>query len=253
MMRGRVVVAVVGLVAVGVVVAGVRVGTSGSDVDGGRLALGALAEVGVLDGTGCRGRLHCPDEPLLRWVMAVWIVRALGLTPEPSQRASGFFDVDPEVWWGPYVELLADMGVVRGCGSGLARFCPHDAVTRAQLAALVVRGFGLGSGPSAGYVDIEDNTHAASVDALAAAVGAAADCEADAARFCPDSVVTRGQAAAFLHPLIVNNRSEGPPMGWVSGDVPDVDLIDVRSGETVQLRSLVDGVRPVLVWFWSPL
>ncbi|MYH54880.1 MAG: hypothetical protein F4135_01740 [Acidimicrobiia bacterium] len=39
----------------------------------------------------------------------------------------------------------------------------------------------------------------------------------------------------------------------VSSDVPDYDMIDVHTGETVNLRSVVKGDKPLLFWFWSPL
>ena len=36
------------------------------------------------------------------------------------------------------------------------------------------------------------------------------------------------------------------------GDVPDITLTDVSSDMDVNLQSLVDGERPVLLWFWAP-
>ena len=38
----------------------------------------------------------------------------------------------------------------------------------------------------------------------------------------------------------------------VSGDVPDLELIDVATGDGVQLRSLLPADTPVLFWFWAP-
>ena len=43
-----------------------------------------LAGDGVFEGTACGEGLFCPGEPILRWHMAVWIVRVLdGGDPEP--------------------------------------------------------------------------------------------------------------------------------------------------------------------------
>ena len=39
----------------------------------------------------------------------------------------------------------------------------------------------------------------------------------------------------------------------VSTDVPDIEMIDLSSGATVSLRSVVSGETPLLFWFWSPL
>ena len=37
-----------------------------------------------------------------------------------------------------------------------------------------------------------------------------------------------------------------------TGDVPDIDMIDVSTGATVNLRSMVDNTKPLLFWFWAP-
>ena len=39
----------------------------------------------------------------------------------------------------------------------------------------------------------------------------------------------------------------------VSADVPDLAMVDVSTGSTVSLRSVVTGRTPLLFWFWSPL
>ncbi|CAB4741315.1 MAG: hypothetical protein F2934_06215 [Actinobacteria bacterium] len=36
------------------------------------------------------------------------------------------------------------------------------------------------------------------------------------------------------------------------GDLPDVSVTNVGSGESVGLHSLLPGDRPLLVWFWAP-
>ncbi|MSW19763.1 MAG: hypothetical protein F2873_02600 [Actinobacteria bacterium] len=36
------------------------------------------------------------------------------------------------------------------------------------------------------------------------------------------------------------------------GNLPDVSVTNVGSGESVGLRSLLPGDRPLLVWFWAP-
>lgn len=37
-----------------------------------------------------------------------------------------------------------------------------------------------------------------------------------------------------------------------AGDVPDLDMVSVYTGETVNLQSLVSGETPLLFWFWAP-
>lgn len=43
-----------------------------------------------------------------------------------------------------------------------------------------------------------------------------------------------------------------PAVEGVSDDLLDFDMIDVQTGETVNIRSLVDGETPLLFWLWSP-
>ena len=155
-----------------------------------------LAEMGVLEGTGCAPREFCPGDVLERWVMAVWLVRVLdGADPELS--STRFVDVDPDLWWSPYVERLAVLGVTAGCATDPARYCPDASVTRGQMAAFLSRAFGLEPASSFGFTDVEANTHANSINSLAAA-GVTVGCATSPARYCPTASVTRGQMATFL-------------------------------------------------------
>ena len=213
----RVVVALV--LAASLVVPAVSVAAQGgfSDIDEAgphRAGVEELAKTGVLEGTLCAPGEFCPGEPLTRWVMAVWLVRVLDGT-DPVGSDTRFADVDSDEWWAPYVERLAVLGVTTGCATGPARYCPHDSVTRAQMATFLTRAFDLGAAPSFGFVDTEGNTHAASIDALAAA-GVTTGCATGPARYCPADSVTRAQMATFLTravstgPLSVILASEGP-------------------------------------------
>ena len=100
-------------------------------------ALDALADRGVLAGTECGDDRVCPGAEIERWVMAVWLVRALG--ESPSAASTRFADVDPDAWWAPYVERLAGIRVTQGCATGPARYCPDAPVTRGQMATFLAR------------------------------------------------------------------------------------------------------------------
>ena len=179
-----------------------------------RAGVEGLAERGVLEGTLCAPEEFCPGDLLARWVMAVWLVRVLDGT-DPVGSGSRFADVGSDEWWAPYVERLAELGVTTGCATGPARYCPHDSVTRAQMATFLTLALDLGAASSFGFVDTEGNTHAASIDALAAA-GVTAGCATGPARYCPADSVTRAQMATFLTravstgPLSVILASEEP-------------------------------------------
>ena len=214
-------------------------------------AIGALADRGVLDRTECGENLFCPDEPIERWVMAVWLIRVLGgdMTPDGTSR---FADVDAAEWWSPFAEQLAIREITAGCDTDPLRYCPQDSVTRGQMATFLVKAFDLPDADPAGFTDTAGNVHAARIDALATA-GVTTGCKTDPLRYCPDGPVTRGQIATFLYRALEKQKEEAttPDPVEISADVPDVELTDITTGETVNLRSLIPGDKAVLLWFWA--
>jgi len=98
------------------------------------------------------------------------------------------------------ITRLAESGITRGCNPPAnTRFCPDDYVTRGQMAAFLVRAFGLPrpSSPPR-FADTDGHLFAADVAALADA-GVTRGCNPPRNdRFCPDAPVTRGEMAAFL-------------------------------------------------------
>ena len=65
-----------------------------------------------------------------------------GDNPDPFlSTPSIFFDTQPDHWAFSFVENLTRANITAGCGNDI--FCPEDAVTRAQMAVLLVRTFGL--------------------------------------------------------------------------------------------------------------
>lgn len=49
-----------------------------------------------------------------------------------------------------------------------------------------------------------------------------------------------------------SDSGSGAASGGPGGTLPDVSVTNVGSGESVGLRSLLPGDRPLLVWFWAP-
>ena len=183
----------------------------------------ALRAEGILEGTECGAGHICPTEPMLRWVMAVWLVRAVD-GADPAGATSGrFSDVSSDEWWASHVERLAELEVTLGCGDGTG-FCPADVVTRGQMATFLVRAFGLDADGGAGFTDIAGNTHEASINILAAE-RVTAGCSTSPLRYCPNRSVTRGQMATFLAralDLIPRPQPAEPSKEWTllaGGDV----------------------------------
>lgn len=156
----------------------------------------ALAEGGVFDRTEC-GRGFCPDEPMDRKTMAVWIVRVLDGKVPAAVTGSRFDDVASTDWRAGYIERMADLGVTTGCGDG-SRFCPDDTVTRAQMAVFLSRAFNLPAGADPGFVDVPSDAWYATDVARLAASGITTGC-GDGTNFCPGDDTTRAQMATFLY------------------------------------------------------
>ena len=99
---------------------------------------------GIVAGCGVDGngqRLYCPDQPVTRAEMAVFI--AGGVELPPVDPPTGYFtDVHGTAysWAEPYVEAIFNEGITAGCGDHL--FCPSMTITRAQLAVWLVSAFG---------------------------------------------------------------------------------------------------------------
>ena len=159
-------------------------------------AIDALAEWSLFDGALCGDGLFCPDEPIKRSTVAVWLIRALQSGP-PAVSDSRFADVDADRWWAPYVERLAELEVTVGCATEPLHYCPDSFVTRAQMASFLVRAFDLEPGSPAGFSDIEGNSHASDINALASA-RITAGCNRIPLSYCPSEAVTRAQMATFL-------------------------------------------------------
>lgn len=155
----------------------------------------ALAADGVFAGTEC-AEGFCPGVPIDRKTMAVWVVRVLDGADPPAVSESRFDDVDVGSLHAPFVERMHELGVTSGCGDGLG-FCPHDNVSRAQMAVFVSRAFKLPDGPDPGFADVPaDAWYAAEVAKLAAS-GVTRGC-GDGRGYCSHDDVTRAQMATFL-------------------------------------------------------
>jgi hypothetical protein len=127
--------------------------------------------------------------------MAAFLVRALGLT---ASGTTDFVDDNGSVFESD-IERLAAAGITLGCNPPHNdRYCPSGVVTRAQMAAFLVRALDLPAGTPDVFVDDDGLVFEADIEALAEA-GVTRGCNPPLNdRYCPDTAVTRAQMAAFL-------------------------------------------------------
>ena len=62
-----------------------------------------------------------------------------------------------------------------------------------------------------------------------------------------DDAATNAEPASTGTDVAASDAPASP-----SGDVPDLNMVSVYTGETVNLQSLVSGETPLLFWFWAP-
>jgi|GEM_PF-1053380 len=98
-----------------------------------------LARRGITVGCGNGG--FCPDDQVTREQMAIFLIRALGEFNPATPVKPRFIDVPQSKAGYPFIEELSRRGITQGCGGNF--FCPDSPVTRGQMAAFLVRAFGL--------------------------------------------------------------------------------------------------------------
>ena len=93
---------------------------------------------------GCGGGAYCPDAPVTRAQIAVFLLKtSLGSAYAPPACTGAVFDDVPCTGgaFDPWIEDLAGRGITGGCGGG--NYCPGDSNNRGQMAAFLVHTFSL--------------------------------------------------------------------------------------------------------------
>ncbi len=122
-------------------------GTVFDDVHVGDFAADWIEELHALGVTGgCTATSYCPDAPVSRGEMAVFLLKAKngsGYTPNPC--ASVFADVPcpatPEFPFSDWIEQLYADGVTGGCQADPLLYCPDQPNTRGQMAVFLTKTF----------------------------------------------------------------------------------------------------------------
>ncbi len=97
-------------------------------------AIQAMANAGIAE--PCATGRYCPDAPMTREMMAVFLTRALDL---PASSTDRFVD-DNSSKFEAEIQALAKSGITVGCSD--THYCPNDSVTREQMATFLMRSFG---------------------------------------------------------------------------------------------------------------
>jgi len=159
-----------------------------------------------------RHALHCPTPTCLctqsrpeqsEVVAGKWYFEALDaetVLPKLGVVSLVYFrDVTPAHWAFTWIEKLADAGLTRGCGSDT--YCPDGAVSRAEMAVLLIRaihGAFHTPPPATGgvFTDVPADFWAAGFIEELAADGITGGC--GGGQYCPLRSVTRAEMAVLI-------------------------------------------------------
>lgn len=176
---------------------------SGTFVDDDRLAaepdIETIAALGIT--RGCNppdNDRFCPAKGVIRAEMAAFIVRALGEEGNIGPYQGLFSDVAETAWYAGYVERLAQLEITTGTGPEV--FAPDRVVSRAEMAAFLIRAFGSGgeATPTGVFADVSLGAwYVEEVEELYD-LGITRGCAVEPLQYCPTNQVTRAQMASFL-------------------------------------------------------
>ena len=175
------------------------------------VSIETIAALGIT--VGCsptRPDRFCPDRMVTRAQMMAFLARALGEEASSAPTAGRFTDVPDGAWYRPYVERLADLGVVEPYPDGTFR--PLEPLTRRGMAVLLTRAFSHISSAATQvgtFADVAAGApYAAEVEAVLAA-GVTRGCSAAPLLYCPNDPVTRAQMATFLVRALQGASTDG--------------------------------------------
>ena len=151
---------------------------------------------------GCAPSYYCPDNPVTRAQMAVFLLKSKygsGHVP-PAATGAIFADVPANAFAAAWIEELASLGVTSGCGGG--NYCPNQAVTRKQMSTFLLKTkFGAAHVPPSAAGVFSDvsmgDPFVAWIEELYADQ-ITGGCLTNPLRYCPNDPNTRGQMAVFL-------------------------------------------------------
>jgi hypothetical protein len=113
----------------------------------------------------------------------------------PLEWNGTFYDDDTSIFEND-IELVAELGITKGCNPPFNdAYCPREDITRGQMAAFLVRMLGLPPSDGDYFTDDDSSEFEDDINRLATARITTGCTET---RFCPGSLVTRGEMAAFL-------------------------------------------------------
>jgi hypothetical protein len=100
-----------------------------------------MKELGIT--VGCTETTYCPDNPVTRGEMSVFLIRGKLNVQAPAEftfNSTPYFqDVPGTHVFFPFVQKMKDLGITAGCTA--TAYCPADPNTLGQISVFVIRAF----------------------------------------------------------------------------------------------------------------
>jgi hypothetical protein len=167
----------------------------------------AFYNAGITGGCGISPLIYCPEQPVTRAAMAVFLLRAkYGASYTPPAASHFFADlpVAGKEWQEAWVDQLYREGITSGCGTSPLTFCPEQPITRAAMTVFILRGkYGSSYSPPPASHYFSDMPVAGKewmepwVDELYRE-GITSGCGTAPLTYCPETAVKRQSMAAFI-------------------------------------------------------
>ena len=161
-----------------------------------------LVTAGVTGGCVIDPNLFCPDDPVTRAQVAVFLERVFrgpAFVPPPANGI--FIDVPVDSSFAPWIEHFFNDGMTQGCNAASTQYCPDALVSRGEIAVFLLRtlrGRGFVPPPAAGdFDDVPiDDPFAPWIEELVR-LGISVGC--GPATYCPAAPTPRKQLAALIY------------------------------------------------------
>lgn len=96
-----------------------------------------IAKRQITMGCDLSGPNFCPSQAVTRVQLAVFLLRVLGITPPSPPATPSFTDISNH-WGRAFIEEAQQQGLMTGCQEA-GKFCPEQAVIRAEVAESLVK------------------------------------------------------------------------------------------------------------------
>jgi photosystem II stability/assembly factor-like uncharacterized protein len=161
--------------------------------------IGKLSARGIT--VGCGNGNYCPNQPVTREQMAVFIIRARGEFNPPEPAMQRFDDVPATNPFYRFIDRMAVLQITVGCSATPPLYCPSNPILREQMAAFIIRALGEFNPPEPAMQRFDDVPTTSPfyrfIDRMAV-LQITVGCSVTPPLYCPSNSVTRAQMAAFL-------------------------------------------------------